>query len=327
MHKLISIIITVDNTQESDLSIPLSSINNQIGFDFSQLEVLVVDNGAYKLRNAELFSIFANLDLKYLKLDQVLATSKALQYGIDHATGDYVTLMSPNSQLNQSSIFQSYVTQLQAHQTSDVLSGLVMEQTITQQLEEQYTVGRNDQSIYARWFRREFLRQNGITFREDFGDYAPEYVCRLANQFAQEDVKIEEVGYVKFSSRNLVNNAHLDGSGSINGDWLKMMSSYLLKLQEVDQQLYVNEFSQFVVRFYTQLKQVPRMNRAEIMQSLKSLVGKNVLAWGYTQQFINNLRIQDRSPQAPWNAESGKFFSYVNELTQYLQSYGLAVKP
>jgi glycosyltransferase involved in cell wall biosynthesis len=326
MQKLISVIVTVDNAQESDLSIPLSSLNNQIGFDFSQLEVILVDNGAYKLRDASVFNLFANLTLKYLKVDQVMTTASAFQHGIDAATGDYVMLMSPNSQLNQSSIFQSFAVRAQEHRDADLISGLLMEQSINEQLQEQYKVGRNDQSIYARWFRRDFLAQNKIQFRDDFGGYANEYVCRLANQLATEDVHIEEVGYVKFTNRQLAGVQNTDTTGVISADWLKMMGTYFLKLQDTNQDLYMNEFARFIVRFYTQLKQIPAMQRTEISELVKPLAGKNAIAWSYTQQFVDQIKQQDQSPQAPWNAEPAQFDAYLNGITSYLQSYGLAVK-
>ncbi|WP_461240386.1 glycosyltransferase [Paucilactobacillus sp. N302-9] len=326
MQKLISVIVTVDNAQESDLSIPLSSLNNQIGFDFGQLEVILVDNGAYKLRDASVFNLFANLTLKYLKVDQVMTTASAFQHGIDAATGDYVMLMSPNSQLNQSSIFQSFAVRAQEHRDADLISGLLMEQSINEQLQEQYKVGRNDQSIYARWFRRDFLAQNKIQFRDDFGGYANEYVCRLANQLATEDVHIEEVGYVKFTNRQLAGVQNTDTTGVISADWLKMMGTYFLKLQDTNQDLYMNEFARFIVRFYTQLKQIPAMQRTEISELVKPLAGKNAIAWSYTQQFVAQVKQQDQSPQAPWNAEPAQFDAYLNGITSYLQSYGLAVK-
>lgn len=326
MQKLISVIVTVDNAQESDLSIPLSSLNNQIGFDFSQLEVILVDNGAYKLRDASVFNLFANLTLKYLKVDQVMTTASAFQHGIDAATGDYVMLMSPNSQLNQSSIFQSFAVRAQEHRDADLISGLLMEQSINEQLQEQYKVGRNDQSIYARWFRRDFLAQNKIQFRDDFGGYANEYVCRLANQLATEDVHIEEVGYVKFTNRQLAGVQNTDTTGVISADWLKMMGTYFLKLQDTNQDLYMNEFARFIVRFYTQLKQIPAMQRTEISELVKPLAGKNAIAWSYTQQFVAQVKQQDQSPQAPWNAEPTQFDAYLDGITSYLQSYGLAVK-
>ncbi|MCO6184477.1 glycosyltransferase [Leuconostoc fallax] len=47
MRKLVSIIIPYYNENESQLAIALSSINNQIGVDFNDVEVILVGDGGY----------------------------------------------------------------------------------------------------------------------------------------------------------------------------------------------------------------------------------------------------------------------------------------
>ncbi|MET3358595.1 UNVERIFIED_ORG: hypothetical protein ABIC58_001993 [Leuconostoc holzapfelii] len=65
MRKLVSIIVPYKNESESQFSVVLSSINDQVGIEFSQVEVKLICDGGYKLKDIYIFNIFDNIKIKY----------------------------------------------------------------------------------------------------------------------------------------------------------------------------------------------------------------------------------------------------------------------
>lgn len=321
MSKRISIILPVNNVEESDLSIPISSINNQIGIDFHDVELLLVDNGPYKLEHPELFDLFRNIDLRYLVTDQVLENNSAIQFGIDAAQGDYVTILAPNQQLHQAPTLQGYFTISDAHPDAKSINGIVTTQYFDKQRVAHYQVGRMVQSIAGRWLKRSFLQDNQIRFKDEFGFYAEEYVSRMVNQLAGDTVNLDDFGVMKFMSRALPNDNSVQKP--IDSTWMKMMAQYFQQLQQADQLAYMNEFARFTIRFYTQLKSVPVADRTNLQNMMKTTVGANALAWAPTLTYVKQVRTKDQSPAAPWNAESKQFDHYLDSLSDYLNAYGL----
>lgn len=326
MEKLLSIIIAVNNAQESDLSIPLSSINNQIGVDLNQVEVIVVDNGSYKLQQPDTLKIFSKLDLQYINLQRLLQWEDAFQAGVEAAKGKYVMFMGVDSQLNQSGILQTFFYHATQHPEADVLSGLVMVERINADLHQDYQVGRDQLTVRARWLRREFLRSYDIKFSAQFRPYAEEYVCRLIKQLANLDVQIEEVSTAKFSARNLDPTVLGKPAAGVTPQWLTMMSSYFQRLQVLHQQTYVTEFARFVVRFYTQLKRTAVADRETLLPLMKTIVSKNSLAWPATMQYVAQLTSTDHNPEAPWNSERHAFDQYLNQFVDHLNTFGLRLQ-
>ncbi|GAX00081.1 glycosyltransferase [Secundilactobacillus mixtipabuli] len=324
MEKQISIIIPVNNAQESDLAVPLSSINNQIGVDLAQIEVILVDNGTYKLKQPKLLELFANIEMTYLKTNQALDWVAALQFGLGQATGTYVMFMGVNGQLNQTDILQTFLRQMKAHAGADVISPLLLEQAFSPDLQFDYKVGQNTRTVRGRLFRRGFLSEQQINFPVGVPEHAEEYFCNLVHLFANEDVAVNEIGYTKFTNRHLPAGVLAGFKRPVDPQWLTMKEQYFEKLKNLNQQTYANEFARFVVRFYSQIKQLPETAKGTMQQLMQSLVGKNALTWGYVLGFIGDLKRQDQSPKAPWNAETAQFNQYLEGFTVYLKQLGFS---
>ncbi len=317
----ISIILPIDNVEENDLSIPISSVNNQIGIDHHDVELLLVDNGAYKLERPEVFDLFRQVHLRYLETPRVMKRGSAIQYGIDKARGGYVLVIQPNHQLYQAATLQGYFTMSDAHPEATAINGLVTTQYFDAQRVAHYQVGRTSQNIAGRWIRREFLQQHQIRFEDEYGAYAQEYVSRLVSHLAPSAIDLDAEGVMVFTSRAMPNEDTLQAP--INATWLTMMAGYFARLQQADKPTYMTEFARFVIRFYTQLKSVPVADRANLKHLLATLVGANAAAWAPALAYVQQVRTSDHSPAAPWNAEGAQFDHYLAGLDRYLSDNGL----
>ncbi len=310
----LSIVLAVNDATEKDLVIPLSSINNQIGIDLNQVEVLLIDNGACKLKHPEQLRLLSRLHLRYLHLEQITAWEAALQLGIDVATGVYVMFMGGDSQLNEASILQTYDQAAHQKPAPDVISGLTLTETISADLQTSYQFGRNALTICDRWFRREFLQQYHIKLRADLRPYAEEYVSRLVDQLADQDVPLEAVGLVKFATQ-LDPTVLGQPAAKVNAPWLKMMGALFDHLRLIDQAAYQRVFAQTIVRLYTQLEQVDPTEKPILLALIATLVGQHAAAWPAVIATVKQAKATDQAPAAPWNAASAAFDSYLTTIT------------
>ncbi|WP_203652272.1 glycosyltransferase family A protein [Secundilactobacillus yichangensis] len=313
MAKRISIIIAVNDAREADLAIPLSSINNQLGIDFRDVEVILVDNGQYRLQDVNQFRLFKNLDIHYENPQNVLSWEEAFQHGVESATGDYVMFMGPDGLLNQTSVIQTFGASVQGNPDADVLTGLVLEQDMTPTRTSQYKVGRDFMTARGRWFRRSFLTQYSVRWQK-VGNYSDEFYSRLVNCLSRTDVEVNEIAYAQFMSRDLRSDVMAPMPQVASVEQITMLSKFFETLKQIDPMTYIDEFARECVRYYTQSKQVPEADRDRVDQAFWLLVQDNADIWQNVQALVDHLKLTDQSPEAPWIKEQGLFDGYIQAL-------------
>ncbi|MFC6253139.1 glycosyltransferase family A protein [Secundilactobacillus hailunensis] len=313
MAKRISMIIAVNSAREDDLVIPLSSINNQLGIDFSNIEVILVDNGQYRLRDVEQFQLFKNLNIRYENPDTVLSWEEAFEHGVQCATGEYVMFMGPNGLLNQTSVIQSFSSTADQNPNAEVLTGLVLEQNIAKDRTTRFKVGNDFMSACGRWFKRTFLNQYGLHWRA-VGRYSDELYSRLVNTVATNDVKVNEISYARFMSRDIRSDVLAPASQVTTTERITMLRQFLETVKRIDPQSYNDEFEKICVRYYTRRKEIANSDRALVDQSFYLLVAQNAVAWSNVQEFVNHLKLNNQAADAPWVKEQQLFDQYIQSL-------------
>ncbi|GAX06542.1 glycosyl transferase [Secundilactobacillus pentosiphilus] len=315
MAKRLSIIIAVNDAREDDLAIPLSSINNQLGIDFRDVEVILVDNGQYRLQNVDQFRLFKNLDVHYENPANVLSWEEAFQHGVGVANGDYVMFMGPDGLLNQTSVIQTFSATAAQNQDADVLTGLVLEQDMTRTRTTQYKVGRDFMTARGRWFKRAFLNQYHVAWQA-VGKYSDEFYSRLVNCLSRADIEVNEIAYAQFLSRDIRSEVLAPMPRQASVEQITMLGKFFETLQQIDPMTYINEFSKACVRYYTQSKQVPETERDRVDQAFWLLVQNNAGIWQNVQALVEHLKLTDQSPEAPWVKEPQLFDGYIQALSK-----------
>ncbi|KRK72651.1 glycosyltransferase family A protein [Lacticaseibacillus nasuensis] len=318
MRHLISIILVANDAQEGDLSIPLSSINNQLGIDFRDLEVILIDNGQYRLRDPRAFAIFENINARYSQPKEELSWEDAFQLGMMQSDGEYLLFMGPDGLLNATSVLQTMLETVQKHPETEVVSGLVLEQERTRTRQVEYKVGRDRTSIRGRLVKREFLQKYQIGWHA-LGEYSDELFSRQVDEFAEHEVEVSEIAYARFTGRNVRAGVLGPSEKQLTTGWFKMMTAYLDQIKHVDEQRYLESCARVFVRFYSQLMRIDTDKRQTIVDAMRLLMAHNVAAWPYIKQFIAKTTAADRSPQAPWVSHPDLFNGFVGSFDTFLQ--------
>ncbi|WP_179395647.1 glycosyltransferase family A protein [Lacticaseibacillus absianus] len=311
MDKLISIIIAADSATAADLSIPLSSLNNQLGIDFRQVEVILIDNGRYQLDDLEPLRLFNHLKFRYIKPARIWSWPAALQQGLMIATGQFVMFMGPNMQLNQIDVLQRFFTVARAHPEAQLLAGTLLTQQMAPTREVTYQVDETTRLLRGRWFNRALLMQAQIAF-EPFGDYTEELVARLAEAAATGHIQpVDVIACAQFLGRTVSEAVLAPVARAVTPEWVRMMDRYFTQLKAIAPATYAKALAQSIIRFYTQLAQAKPTDRDAMLALMANLVAHHGARWDEIQVHIDEARLADQAPRAPWNSEPARFDAYL----------------
>lgn len=309
----LSIIIPVDNAPLNELAVPISSLNNQLGIDHQQLEVLLVDNGEFHLDSPERLMLFSHLQLRTITLPTVGGRMTAFAAGVAAAKGRYVMLLDANNQLYQPFTVQALLGIQAHHPETDLLGGTTLLQGMTRERQSVYRAGRNLVSLHGMLIRRALLMTDQVIFDDRFGEFSEELAARLLRQAAGGVVETEELVSVSFASRT---HGLFGREATINASWLAMMAAYLRQLREKNPEHFTTEYAKFIIRFYSQILHVPGADRLALTTIVADLVKTYAQTWPAAAEVIAAITAQDDSPEAPWVADPSAFSGYLAQLAR-----------
>lgn len=309
MNKALSLIIAVESADVEDLVVPLSSINNQLGVDFRQVEVLLIDNGRYQLDDLEPLRVFNHLKFRYIKPAKIWSWPTAFEQGILLATGAYVAFMGPNMQFNSIDVLQQFFATISAHPETQVVSGLLMRQQMDPNRTVSYRVEDTSHFLGGRFVSRALMMQNRIKF-EDFGAYTESLAAQLIDAVARSDKHLDSAVTVQFLGRTVSDAVLHPVPKDLQLDWVRMMSRYLSRLRSLAPERYTQALAKTIVRFYSQAHNDPAL-----IAQMAELTAQNAAEWPQVLAFVNQQRTLDQTPAAPWNAEPSAFANYLQRVS------------
>lgn len=172
----------------------LSSINTQLGIDFSTIEVLLVNDGAGNKFSDDFISQFKNISIQTVMLDENGGPGVARQAGLDQACGEYVMFCDADDTLFSVCSLKQFFDEMQFN--PDVIS--------SKWLEEQYINGNfiyvdHDQDatwMHGKVLRREFLIENGISFDHELRVHEDSYFLMMVFELLKNGRHIQNYTYV-----------------------------------------------------------------------------------------------------------------------------------
>jgi hypothetical protein len=174
----------------------LSSINNQAGVDYSQMEILLVNDGAGNALDPAILGVFSNLNARAILLPENVGPGMARQAGLDAARGEYVMFCDADDTLHSVGVVGAL---LRLAETSEA------DVVVSQWLEE--LPGEGGGFIYlphegentwmhGKLFRREFLRGNGIAFHPELRVHEDSYFLAVASAHKPRVARLDAPSYV-----------------------------------------------------------------------------------------------------------------------------------
>lgn len=180
MRKFLSIIIPRYKETEKDIFPLLSSINNQVGIDFDDIEVIIANDGGGPGELDQSFMQLFNMDIRQINLDTNRGPGVARQTGLDIAKGEYVMFCDADDIIHNVGVIGAFIHECES-QSPDILSSSWLEEMLMEDGKYTY-INHNIENtwMHGKVIRRHFLVQNNVRFHEELRVHEDSYFLAIA---------------------------------------------------------------------------------------------------------------------------------------------------
>ncbi|GAB2026088.1 glycosyltransferase family A protein [Lactovum odontotermitis] len=316
--KKVSIIIPFMGQNESVLAIPLSSINNQIGVNFSEIDVHLVNDGGPAI-DVKKFDIFANLDLHYHQLTVNVGPGNARQYGIDHSEGEYVMFIDSDDELHFAGALLEFFNVVKGTGDHQLIIGRYIEQYIIENGEFRYLThpGADWKAAYAKWFRRSYLAEKGLRFRPELRLFEDTYFVGLACQLSTDIHYLDSVVYSWLYNANSL--VRKDGKAFEyqTHTWALENRLYLEKIREMKPEDLKRDLNHYVCDVYMRFTRYPPAKPEAFWAEHTKLLQEFKEYWdGYTVLVQKQVDFMRDNPKGNWlGVNTDGFKAFVEKVS------------
>ncbi|RRG10045.1 MAG: glycosyltransferase family 2 protein [Lactobacillus sp.] len=276
MTKLVSIIVPFRDEDERQLEMILSNINNQIGIDFSRIEVVLVSDGGMELDESGLNDAFENLNIRFYYYAESKGLSMARSVGMDLAVGQYVMFMDPSDQLYFVGALLEFFNAIKYHGDHQIIGGKYLEQLKFKD-EFRYITHENDdnEAVMGKWFNVEYLENLGLDWLEKLSAFEDAYFVRTACELADDRYSIDSLIYMQLWSGQMLgqqNNSMLD-------QWAYAQRHVLEKIAAYKPQNLIDDLKQYMSDLYLRMQLFPAQDKAQFEVQQQKLLKEFENQW------------------------------------------------
>ncbi len=196
MRKFLSIIIPHYKETEQDIFPLLSSIAGQVGIDFSDIEVIIAnDGGGAGELNGDFLSLFG-CEIRQIKLSENGGPGVARQAGLDVARGEYVMFCDADDTLHSVGVVGAFI-QAAEQDAPDILTSSWLEELVEPSGAYRYITHENENTwMHGKLLRRKFLEQNNIRFHPELRIHEDSYFLCIASALVERSRNLPFTSYV-----------------------------------------------------------------------------------------------------------------------------------
>lgn len=196
LRKFLSIVIQRYKETEREIFPLLSSINTQVGVDFSDIEVIIATDGK---ENGTLDNDFLKLfgfDIRQTTLEKNSGPGVARQAGLHIAKGEYVMFCDADDTLHNVGVLGALMKEAEISAT-DMLSSSWIEEIVNENDEYVYITHEQENTwMHGKLLRRQFLLQNNIQFHDDLRVHEDSYFLCITASLAEKNRFLPITSYV-----------------------------------------------------------------------------------------------------------------------------------
>ena len=197
MSKYLSVIIPRYKESELDVFPLLSSINDQLGVDFSDIEVIFAnDGGGAGELDKDFLALFRDLDIRQIDLEKNGGPGLARQAGIENANGQYLMFCDADDIIHSVGVLDAMIQRAQ-ETAPDILSTSWLEELITPEGKKTYITHSHESTwMHGKFLRRQYLLTNGIRHHPDLRVHEDSYILSIATALTNRQDYLDIISYV-----------------------------------------------------------------------------------------------------------------------------------
>ncbi|WP_412989926.1 glycosyltransferase family 2 protein [Pediococcus siamensis] len=286
MEKLVSIVIPYYQDTAADLSVVLSSINNQVGIDFDQVEVILVNDGGTPIHGRELFSYFSHLSIRTYHYPKNQGAGYARMVGTEAAVGKYVMYMDADDQFHYVGALLDFFNVVKYHGDHQIIIGAFMEESHRPDVGYRYYRHESHdwKSAYAKWFSQDYLRQIQLTWRSDLRVFEDTYFVGVACECASDIYYLDSVVYTWMWHPNTT--VRKDGGKDFYhrlDQWALSHRASLEKIQQYRAKMLPFDFTNYMADLYLREQLYPPLDADAYQREQQKLLVEFSNLWLHTK--------------------------------------------
>lgn len=188
--------ILIPRYQESHeiISTLLYSINLQTGIDFSQIGVIIIEDGSKEPLTKEFIDSF-RFSISISHLSENKGVSNARNVGLLKSTADYVMFCDADDSFHTMNALNTILKNIQISK-ADIYTYAFLSESCVNNNYIYSAVNNNNTFIHGKIYRRDFLLENNIYFNPALKVHEDGYFNVLANSYAKNHKIIGDVIYL-----------------------------------------------------------------------------------------------------------------------------------
>ena len=191
--------IIIPQYKENDKLIKraLDSINNQLGIDFNEIGIIMINDKSDVIISDELINSYQKLNIKYLKNENNLGASLTRQRGLDESKAKYVTFLDADDYFYGNAGLQLVIGCLKETDADVVQTSFIGQRWIDEKLTNvTFDADYTKAWLHAKYIKRDFLIRNDIRFSSELNNnFEDSYFCTLVTGFEYDNKKAINIDF------------------------------------------------------------------------------------------------------------------------------------
>lgn len=160
-ERLLTIVIPQHSENEEGIKPLLSSLNNQIGVDFSEITIFIIGDGGYQLSN-DFFERFTQLNINYDYYIPAHGPGYARQRGLNLANSHYIAYLDADDMLNTVNALWKFINVIRKSGHHEVIFSRYIEEQKPNELGyNEFQVREfNPSAAYGKWIDVQYIREH-----------------------------------------------------------------------------------------------------------------------------------------------------------------------
>lgn len=323
MKKFLSIIIPKYKETEKEIFPLLCSIKNQVGIDFSDIEIIVSnDGGGNRLLNEDFLGLF-NIDIRQISLSENKGPGVTRQAGLDVACGQFVMFCDADDILHNSGVLGALIQEAELN-SPDIVTTSWLEEIKDKNMNYQYITHDIENTwMHGKLFRRAFLVKNNIRFHDNLRVHEDSYFLCIASSLTNNKRFLPITSYIwKHNPNSITRRNNSSYTFDSMTKFIEACSLAFLQIEDiVEKKIMEYKILQFVLYNYFTFH-LPmwkaKENENYLKESESNFVKYIIPMWHYWEdadiQKISTVYNEERKRTFGNNIEEETLWAWINRL-------------
>lgn len=312
-ERLLTIVIPQHSEKEEVIKHLLSSLNNQIGVDFSNIQIFIIGDGGYKL-SYDFFKQFKQLNIKYNYYFPAHGPGYARQFGLNLADSHYIAYLDADDILNTINALWKFINVIRKSGHHEVIFSRYIEELVPNKFGyNQFKIREfNPSAAYGKWVDVHYIRQHKF-FWHPLLPYAYEdtFFFDQVITFSKDIYYLNSPTYTWLYHNNSIVRRGKDYNRAHLNEYIRENRLWALEIKKrAPQRLYFDVNNGLANMYQFSQKHPPLKNIAsKVIDEFKAYILENE---SYINLQYSKKLLQAKDP----SLDSQKYYSYLSKLLE-----------